>query len=231
MLSSSKLKSVCLLLILLLTIFLPPTAFCEKKSEATNTTAEPIGTTGVLSIGPNGNIYIQFTESHAKFTVGNLIMGEMPIEELTLGQADQHEFQKAAYIAYDAWLKCEEAKKQAADGKITQVQMEFVCARSRVRNFEEVSIWATAILDNNMGKDIPLAAPLSEIVKLEIEEGKQQEQYYLDLGAEPTAEGYEPPGFTADIIPFNTSDPIISDKLVIDSLPIVDTDAVHEGGT
>lgn len=218
MLSSIKSISLCLLLILVLAIFLPPKAFCDNKSEATDTT-------GVLSIGPDGNIYIQFTKSHAKFTAGDYVMGDKLFEvpTYTQQQADQHEFQKAAYIAYDAWLKCEEAKKKAADGKITQVQMEFVCARSRVRNFEEVSIWATAILDNNMGKDIPLAAPLSEISKLEIEEGKQQEQYYLDLGAEPTAEGYEPPDFTADIIPFNTSDPIIvSDKLVIDSVPVRD---------
>jgi hypothetical protein len=204
MLSSIKSISLCLLLILVLAIFLPPKAFCDNKSEVTDTT-------GVLSIGPDGNIYIQFTESHAKFTAGDFVMGDKLFEAPT----------------YTQQLKCEEAKKEAAEGKITKVQMEFVCARSRVRNFEEVSIWTTAILDNNMGEDIPLAAPLSEISKLEIEEGKQQEQYYLDLGAEPTAEGYEPPDFTADVIPPNTSDPIISDKVVIDSLPIVDAQSAH----
>jgi len=220
---SIKSISLCLVLILLLTFFLPTTAFCDEKSEVS-----AIGTTGTLSIGPDGNIYIQFIESHAQFTVGNLIMGEVPFELLTLEQADQHEFQKAAYIAYDAWLKCEEAKKKFANGKIALLQMEFECARYKVRNSEEVLIWSMAILDNNLGSEIPLAAPMSEISKLEIEKGKQEVENLIDLGAEPTAEGYQPPDFTADVIPFNTSDPIISDKLVIDSLPVVDTAAQHK---
>ncbi|MCJ7541507.1 MAG: hypothetical protein MUO88_17810, partial [Desulfobacterales bacterium] len=185
MLSSIKLIFVCLVLILVLTIFIPPTAFCDTKSET-------IGTTGVLSIGPNGNIYIQFTESHTKSTAGNFIMG-IP-EELTQTQSDQHDFMQAAYNAYNAWLKCEEAKKKAADGKITKVQMEFECTRYNLYNSKEVSIWATAILDNNMGKDIPLAATMSEISKLEIEKDNQILSDLTDLGAEPTVLGYEPPG-------------------------------------
>ena len=113
MLSSIKLIFVCFVFILLLAFFSLPTAFCAQKPEVITSNMA-----GVLSIGPDGQIYIQFTKSHAKFTVGNLIMGKIP-EELTLAQADQHELQKAAYIAYNAWVKCEEAKKKAANGKIT----------------------------------------------------------------------------------------------------------------
>ena len=111
--------------------------------------------------------------------------------------------------------------------------MEFECARYKVRNSEEVLIWSMAILDNNLGSEIPLAAPMSEISKLEIEKGKQEVENLIDLGAEPTAEGYQPPGeaegFTTDAIPptINTSDPVLSDKFVIDSVPLVDTEPEH----
>ena len=221
MISSIKSISLFLLLILVLVIFFPPTAFCEKKSEATNTTAEPISKTGVLSIGPDGNVYIQFTESHAKFTAGNFVMGDKLFEvpTLTQQQADQHEFMRAAYNAYNAWLKCEEAKKKFANGKMTKVQTEFECTRYDLFNSTEVSIWATAILNNNMGKDIPLAAPLSEISKLNIEQDNQKLSDLIDRGAELTSYAYGPPDFTADVIPPNYSDPILSGELVIDSLP------------
>ncbi|MCJ7540428.1 MAG: hypothetical protein MUO88_12270, partial [Desulfobacterales bacterium] len=160
-----------------------------------------------------------------KFTVGNLIMGESS-EELTLTQADQHEFQKAAYIAYEAWLKCEEAKKKAANGKITQVQMEFECARYNVKAAEEVLIWATAILNNNLGSEIELAAPISEISKLEIEKGNQELSDLIDLGAEPTAEGYQPPGEFERFTNYDLKDPIIvTNKLILDTVPLSDSDS------
>jgi hypothetical protein len=222
---SSKSISLCLLLILVLTFFSPPTAFCEKKSEGCSKS-----TTGILSIGTDGNIYIHFTDSHIKSTVGNLIMGEVPLEVLTLEQADLNEFQKAAYIAYNAWLKCEEAKKKLANGKIALIQMEFECTRYNLYNSKEVLIWATAILNNNLGKEIPLAAPMSEISKLEIEKDNQKLSDLIDLGAEPTAEGYQPPGeaegFATDVLPplINISDPIIyTDKVVLDYVPLSDS--------
>jgi hypothetical protein len=207
--SPSKLIATCLMF-LLLAFFSLPTAFCAQKP-GVNTS----NMAGVLSIGPDGQIYIQFTESHAKFTVGNMIMGKIP-EELTVDQADQHELQKAAYKAYNAWLKCEEAKKKAADGKITLLTMEYECTRYNLYNFKEVNIWATAIQDNNLDKEIPFVAPLSEISKFEIEKDNQKLSDLIDRGAEPTAEGYQPPGgevgFTPPITPINTSEPSVDTR-------------------
>jgi len=221
--SPNKLISLCLLFIALLMICLPPTAFCEKKSEAIGTTAEVTDTTGVLSIGPDGNVYIQFTNRHTKLTAGDFILDAIAETELTQTQSDQHEFMQAVWNVYNAWLKCEEAKKKFANGKMTKVQTEFECTRYDLLNSTEVSIWATAILNNNMGSEIELAAPLSEISKLNIEQDKQKLSDLIDRGAELTFYAYGPPDFTADVIPLNTSDPIIvSDKLVIDSVPIRD---------
>ena len=218
--SPIKLISICVLVVLF-GFFLLSTAFCDQQSDVSISNMS-----GVLSIGPDGNIYIQFTESHAKFTVGNLIMGKIP-EELTLAQADQHELQKAAYLAYNAWLKCQIAKKKAADGKITSVQMEYECARYSLYSAEEVLAGTKAILDNGLGSEINWAEPVYEISQVDYENAKQEEQHALDLGAVPIAEGYQPPGeglaagFTP---PINTSDPNIdTGKYILDTVPIKDT--------
>jgi hypothetical protein len=222
--SPIKLIFVCFVFILLLAFFSLPTAFCAQKPEVNTSNMA-----GVLSIGPDGQIYIQFTESHAKFTVGNLIMGKIP-EELTLAQADQHELQKAAYIAYNAWEKCREAKERAAKGEIPTVQMEWACARYKAKAAEEVLIGIKTILDNNLGSEIDWAKPVYEISKLDDENAKQEEQHTIDLGAVPTEEGYQPPGegFRAGFTPpINISDPVVNTKnLILDTVPIRDTAAV-----
>jgi len=214
MLLSNKSIFVFLLLILLLRFFLPPIAFCDNK-------AEVVGTTGVLSIGPDSNVYIQFTNRHTKLTAGDFILDAIAETELTQTQSDQHEFMQAVWNVYNAWLKCEEAKKKLANGKMTKVQTEFECTRYDLFNSTEVSIWATAILNNNMGKDIPLAAPLSEISKLNIEQDKQKLSDLIDRGAELTFYAYGPP--EAEVLTYNTSDaPIDTGRYVLDYVPLSD---------
>lgn len=214
--SPIKLISVCFVFILLLVFFWLPSTFCAPKPEVNNGNM-----TGILSIGPDGNIYIQFTKGHVKFTkstVGNLIMGEIP-EELTVEQADQHGLQKAAYMAYNAWLKCKTAKKKLADGKITAVQMEYDCARYRLYSAEEGLSDAIAI-NNNLG--INWATPYYEISKLDSENAKKDVQNALNNGAVPTPEGYQPPGAAAGFTPpFNISDPSIdTNNLILDNVPM-----------
>jgi hypothetical protein len=222
--SPIKLISGCFVFILLLTLFWLPSAFCAQKPEVNTNVMS-----GILSIGPDGNIYIQFTKSHAKFTkstsVGDLIMGKIP-EELTVEQADQHELQKAAYLAYNAWLKCQTAKKKAADGKITAVQMEYDCSRYRLYSAEEGLADARAI-NNNLGID--WAIPYYEISKLDSENAKKDVQNALNNGAVPTPEGYQPPGgevgFTS---PINISDPNIdTGKYILDTVPLSQEEAAH----
>jgi len=211
--SPIKSISVSFVFILILAFFSLPTAFCAQKPEVNTNTM-----TGVLSIGPDGNIYIQFTEGHAKFTVGDMIMGKIP-EELTVAQADQHELQKAAYLAYNAWLKCQTAKKKAVDGKITAVQMEYECSRYRQYSADEVLAGTQAILNNNLGSAIPWAEPVYEISKLDSENAKKDEQNALNNGAVSTPEGYEPPGglvgTTPPITPINTSEPSVDTRTYI----------------
>ena len=145
-------------------------------------------------------------------------MGKIP-EELTVGQADQNDLQKAAYLAYNAWLKCQIAKKKAADGKITPVQMEYECSRYSLYSAEEGLADAIAI-NNNL--DINWVTPYYEISKLDSENAKKDVQNALNNGAVPTPEGYQPPGGPVGITtPINISDPNINtNKYILDTVPL-----------
>ena len=151
-------------------------------------------------------------------------MNRVPLEELTTEMADQQDFQKAAYIAYSAWEKCQEAKELFSKGKISSVQMEWACARANRMEAEETLIGTKTILDN-LGSRVDWAAPVYEISKLDYKNAEQAEQNAIDRGAVPSELGYEPPGEgEGPTLPVDTSDPTIaSDKLILDTVPIVDT--------
>ena len=226
----SSIKSIFLvLLFLLLAVFFTSTAFCKEKSKdnVSSSMDSPSRFAGKLSICPPGEICIQFLTRHAKFTevaaVGDLVMNKVPLEELTTTQADQHEFQKAAYIAYDAWERCQEAQELFKKGKISKVQMQWACARYDELSANETLIGTKAILDN-LGSQVEWAAPLYEISKLDHKNALQNEQNAIDRGAEPTVLGYEPPG-TGGTLPINLSDPSINTNYILDTLPIRDTNA------
>ena len=213
----SKLISVCFVFILLSAFLGLTTAFCAQESEVnTNTMA------GKLFIMPNGNTGIWLIKSHIKSTVGDMITGKIA-EDLTVDQADKDALQRAAYLAYNAWLKCKTAKKKAADGKISKVQSEFECARYRLYSADEVLAGTKEVLNNNLG--INWVIPVYAISKLDSENAKQDEQNALNNGAVPTPEGYQPPGgpVAPPNIPIDISVPVPNTNVIIDTLPIQDT--------
>ena len=158
------------------------------------------GTAGVLSIGPDGEIYIEFSEGHAKFTVGDIIKGiakDVPKELI-----DQNPIQQASYLANAAWERCIEAKEKAAKGEISTAQMEWACAYAREMSANEAKTYALALIKNNPSEEV--VAWAEEILGEEnnkIEKAKEDQQLYIDLGAvpeeleytPPVAEGYEEP--------------------------------------
>ena len=240
----SSIKSICLvLLLLLLAVFFTSTAFCKEKlkDSASSSIGIPSRIAGFLSMCPdNHNICIQFTTSHAKFTkaaaVGDLVMNKVPLEVLATEQADLIPIQKASYIAFQAWQKCQEAKELFEkakelfkEGKIPSVQKQLVqwqwaCSRANKYSAEEMMIGTKDILDN-LGLQVEWAAPAHEISKLDYENAKQDEQNAIDLGAVPSVLGYELPGAEKELtLPNNFSEqPIASDRVVIDSPPISNT--------
>jgi hypothetical protein len=240
----SSIKSICLvLLLLLLAGFFSSTAFCKEKSKdsVSSSMDSPSRFAGKLSICPPDKICIQFLTRHAKFTevaaVGDLVY-EYPSEVLTTDQADLIPIQKASYIAFIAWQKCQEAKKLFEEakelfnkGKIPSeqvqkllLQWQWSCARARRLSAQETMIGTEDILDN-LGMRVEWAAPSHEIAKLDFESAEQAEQNAIDLGAVPSLLGYEPPGEGEGGLPptINLSDPSNNQNLILDTLPIADT--------
>jgi hypothetical protein len=156
------------------------------------------GTAGVLSIGPDGEIYIEFSEGHAKFTVGDIIKGiakDVPKELV-----DQNPIQKAAYLANAAWERCLEAKEKAANGEISTAQMEWACAYAREMSAKEAQTYAMALIANNPSEEV--VAWAQEILGEEndkIEKAKEDQQMYIDLGAVPEILEYMPPGAEGEV--------------------------------
>lgn len=151
------------------------------------------GTAGVLSIGPDGEIYIEFSEGHAKFTVGDIIKGiakDVPKELV-----DQNPIQKAAYLANAAWERCIEAKEKAAKGEIPTVQMEWACAYAREMSAEEAKTYLLILIENNPSEEVvEWAEELLGEKNNEIEKAKEEQQLYIDRGAVPEELEYTPPG-------------------------------------
>ena len=156
------------------------------------------GTAGVLSIGPDGEIYIEFSEGHAKFTVGDIIKGiakDVPKELI-----DQNPIQQASYLANAAWERCLEAKEKAAKGEMSTAQMEWACAYAREMSATEAQTYATALIENNPSEEVVAwAEEILEAENYKIEKAKEAQQLYIDLGAVPEISEYTPPGSEGEV--------------------------------
>ena len=164
------------------------------------------GTAGILSIGADGQIYIEFTEGDAKFTVGDLILGKVA-EDVPTEVIDQTSIQKAAFLAHAAWKRCDEFKERVSKGEIAPAQMEWACAYAMEMSSQEVKIWAEALVQNNPSEDVvEWAKEVIVIEDVSIEKSIKSQEQAVETGAVPEpldevtppetqggVEGYEAP--------------------------------------
>jgi len=152
------------------------------------------GTAGVLSIGPDGEIYITFTEGGAKLMIGDLLYNQIA-PDVPTDLADQNPVQKAAYLAHAAYEKCLEARRKAARGEISSVQELWVCAKAREMAARELTIWATALAENNpYAEVVEWADEIIEDANELIEDSLKDQEDAIDQGAIPEPEEeYQPP--------------------------------------
>lgn len=184
------------------------------------------GTAGILSIGSDGQIYIQFSEGSAKFTLGDVIKGKVA-KKVPTELVDQNPIQKAAYMAFTAAEKCRKDRVRSAKGEISPIQMKWACAYARKLAAKESMTWAEAVKKNNPHKEtVKWAEQVIEEKKSEYEAAEKDEKTSLEKGAtgetikyvppatEDKTEGYTEPE-TQELIPTKTndelSDPIIND--------------------
>jgi hypothetical protein len=185
------------------------------------------GTAGILSVGPDGQIYIQFSEGSAKFTLGDVIQGKIA-EKVPTELIDQNPIQKAAYMAFAAAEKCREDRGKAAMGKISSFQMEWSCAYARKLAAKESITWAEAVKNNNPNEEtVKWAEQILGEKNSDYEAAEIDEKTFLEKGATPEPIEYHPPvteeqaeGYTEPetkaLIPTKTndenSDPLINDS-------------------
>lgn len=153
------------------------------------------GTAGVLSIGADGQVYIQFTEGHLKSAIGDVVMGNVA-EDVPAELADQNLLQKAAYMAFEAAENCRDAREKFARDEMSADEVKWACDLAQKLAAQEVIAWATALKENNPDPEVVRWA--EEILK----------KY-------PEGEGYEPPGaegFVPAIAGDENSDPPIQDS-------------------
>ena len=166
----------------------------ETRFEAATAVIGIRGTAGTLSIGSDGELYIQFTEGGAAYTVGTFLEGVA--KPLSQEVADQNPVQKAGYLADDLARRCREAKEQAARGEISEVQADWICAKAAEMASLEVVTWATILIETSPDSYVvEWAENLIEFEREAILDSLELQQKAIDTGAVPfEAEGYEPPG-------------------------------------
>jgi predicted lipid-binding transport protein (Tim44 family) len=170
------------------------------------------GTAGTLSIGADGQTYIQFDEGGTAYTIGDFISGiaeDVPEEIANLNPA-----QKAAIVAAAAASQAKNATELAAkaagtpEAKKAQAQAAYAAARAAEAAATEAKTQATIIAENNPDTETAAqAAAAAAAADAAIESAKDAQQDAISNGAsettpvtstvtEPTT---EQPGFDVDV--------------------------------
>jgi len=103
------------------------------------------GTAGVLSIGADGQTYIQFTQGGG-ITIGDFISGVA--DDVPAELADLNPAQRAAFVADAAADQAQRAADQAAKGEIPQAQADLAQAIAKEATALEVKTQAEIMLNN-----------------------------------------------------------------------------------
>ena len=153
------------------------------------------GTAGVLSIGADGQPYIQFSEGGASFTIGQFLDGvaaEIPAE-----MAELHVVQRAAVVANAAAVKAADAQAKAETGEIPAAQAALEVAIAAKTSAEEAKTEAVTMAENNPSESIVTEAAAA--ITAADQAIKQAEDAISDAASKavPT----EPPAESPDATP------------------------------
>jgi hypothetical protein len=161
------------------------------------------GTAGTLSIGADGQTYIQFTDGGPSYTIGEFISGvadDVPTEIASMSPV-----QRAAFVAKAAADQAKNASAMAREAEGTpeekkaQAQAAYSSAKAAELAAEEVKVQASIIIESNPDPEVVEQAneAIAEADE-SVEEAQEAQQDALDAGAEPVEPGtYEMPEVTA----------------------------------
>ena len=181
-----------------LRLFLGKLMFKTSKSSTVKTTLSTStmvcglrGTEGILSIGADGQTYLQFTSGGGD-TIGNFISGvatDVPTELANLNPV-----QRAAFVAAAAASQAAQAAQAAATGQISDADAALAAAQAAEAAAQEAKAAAEAMLNNPDPEIQDQARIVIESSNKVIEDAKKVQQDAINSGAKPPAPGEAPGG-------------------------------------
>jgi len=174
------------------------------------------GTAGTLSIGNDGQTYIQFTDGGPSYTIGEFISGVA--DDVPTEIASMTDVQRAAFVAKAAADQAKNASAMAQDATGTpeeqqaKAQAAYAAAKAAELAAEEVKVQASKIIESNPDPDVVEQANAAIAqADISVEEALKAQQDALNAGALPVEPGtyrmpkvppsVEPPGFDIPVEP------------------------------
>jgi hypothetical protein len=142
------------------------------------------GTEGILSIGADGQTYLQFTEGGGD-TVGDFISGvaaDVPAELANLNPV-----QRAAFVAAAAAEQAKQASEKLAAGEITDADAAYAAAQAAEAAAQEAKAAAEAMLNNPDPEIQSEAAATIAAAEAAIQAAQEAEEQAVKKGATPGA--------------------------------------------
>ena len=194
----SRFSSTAVAIALALTLANVPSASGTENHSAhwlaqTETSGNASGearSTGKMAIGPSG-VYIFFFSGEntgIPQTAKTFINGVAP--DLTEAELKDNIIWVSTMEAWDAWLRCLEAKEKSKNKEIPEEQAQLACAEARKKNAAMEQVTALEMLTNPLSDHQEWEQILSESEQ-EILTANEEIQAWIDAGAEPyTAETF-----------------------------------------
>ena len=172
---------------------------------------------GKLILGPDLEVYIIFSKGEKIAEPVRGFISGVP-RDLTQKEADTNIIQYHTMEAWDAWLRCLEAKEKAKKEETSKEEADLVCADAREKNAQLNMVTASIMLLNPFADQQEWEDQLSK-AQQELLDAANDRQLAIDAGAEPFTG--EP--FTAGIPDLDP--PPVPTQTTWESIPLEDASA------
>ena len=186
-----------------------------------------IRSAGKLILGPDLEVYVIFSKGEKIAEPVRGFISGVP-RDLTQEEADTNIIQYHTMEAWDAWLRCLEAREKAKKEEISKEEADLVCADAREKNALLNKVTASIMLLNPFADQQEWEDQLSK-AEQELLDAANDRQFAIDAGAEPFTE--EPltagiPDLDPPPVPTETT----WESIPLEAVPVSPSAATTEGG-
>ena len=160
-----------------------PSVYMLAQLKNSDAASPEIRSSGKLILGPDLEVYIIFSKGEQIAEPVRGFISGVP-RDLTQEEADTNVIQYHTMEAWDAWLRCLEAREKAKNKEISEEQADLVCAEAREKNALLNKVTATIMLLNPFADQQEWEDKLFE-AEQELLDAANDMQALIDAGAEP----------------------------------------------